>query len=173
MVEFSSNTQQLDAQAQKLDYGTILELLEVDASAMGGSIHRIVNSRTDAGAVTFEGMIFTPVPFKSEGWAWDSTGSPPRPTVTVADVDGLLLYATMAAQDYVGVPVRRWLTTTELLSTGTYRGPEIWQVLRKMEADGSYLKFELGTVFDASTAQIPARVMIKADFPGLGRSTGG
>lgn len=170
MAEFSDESHELDAQSQKADYGTVLELLEIDASPFGGGIHRVVNSRPDAGVVVFLGMTFNPVPFQSDGWAWDGTGAAPRPNITVGDVDGLLLYATIATEDYVGVNVRRWLTTSELIGSGTYRGPEIWKVIRKMEADGSYIKFELGTVLDASQVQLPGRTMIKADFPGLGRS---
>ena len=170
MAEFTSAGQPLDAAAQKLNYGTILELLEIDCTPIGGQVHRICSSRQTTGSVQFLGMFFAPVPYQSEGWAWDGSGNAPRPEVTIADVDGIMLYEAALHQDLVGMKVRRWVTTTELLATGSYYGPEIWRVLKKSEANGQYIKFELGTLLDMASVMVPRRQMLKKDFPALGRS---
>ncbi|RYE92931.1 MAG: hypothetical protein EOO77_46145, partial [Oxalobacteraceae bacterium] len=108
MAEFTTASQGLDLQSQQLAFGTVIELLEIDCTPFGGSVYRITPSRAATGAISFLNMTFTPIPFKSEGWSWDGTGNPPRPTVTVADMDGIFLYETIKHQDLVGVKVRRW-----------------------------------------------------------------
>ena len=96
MPAYNAQSAGFDAAAHKAAVGTIIELIELDASELlsssnvPGSIQRVVSSHRVSNPVTFNGNIYAPVPFSSGGWEWTSN-APPRPSITVADGQGVLL----------------------------------------------------------------------------------
>lgn len=155
------------------DYGAILEFLEIDLTPFGGSIFRVYNSidRTDpVGDITFLGVNWVPVPFVSEGWAANGSGATPRPTITIADFDSILLAAAIEYQDLIGARVYRYETTTENVADDSFYGPEVWLVNQKLESDGNIIKFSLASPMDQKTRRLPSWQMWRREFPAIGRN---
>lgn len=162
----------ISQQAAGLTYGSVLEFLEIDLVDFGGSIYRIFNSVSTGvdGSISFLGEDWYPVPFESEGWGATGDGSTPRPTVTISDFDGVLMLEALAYDDLLGAQVRRYETTKELRTSGSYYGPEVWVINQKMEADGNMIKVGLATPFDQRVRRIPGWLAFRSEFPALGRN---
>lgn len=162
----------IQQQAAGLTYGSILEFLEIDLIPFGGSVYRIFNSTSQNvnGTISFLSQTWNPMPFESEGWGADGSGSTPRPTVTIADFDGALMLQALQYDDLIGATIKRYETTTELRASGSYLGPEIWKINQKLEADGNTIKFGLATPLDQKTRRIPGWLAYRSEFPALGRS---
>lgn len=158
--------------AAGLEYGSILEFVQIDFTSLGGSLFNVFNSidLSDAGGeLTFLGQTWQPIPFISEGWAIDGSGGQARPVITIADANALLLTSMFAFDDAIGAPVYRYKTTVEGASEGSYYGPETWLVNRIVQADGMILKFELAAPYDQIVRKVPNRQMFREEFPGLQR----
>lgn len=156
--------------AAGFQYGQVIELLQIDLTPFGGTVYRIYNSRgvDNAGVITFLGVEWNPIPYVSEGWGQDGTGSTPRPTITIADYDGILLASALDYQDLIGAKVYKWETTAEHLEDGTCYGPEIWLVNEKLEADGLKIKIQLASPMDQKSIKLPSWQMFRDEFPALG-----
>ena len=163
----------IEQNSQKLDFGARIELLEIDGSAVGSTTYRITpNARADGAPISFQGMPFVGVNMVTEGWIHDGTGGLPRPTITVADIQGTLMLEVMKHDGLVGVQVKRWITEEAYLDGGSVAdgscyGPEIWSIAKVLEADGTYIKFELAAFIDQRNLKFPGRQMFRKEFPGL------
>tara|TARA_R110000796_G_scaffold11041_5_gene36915 strand:+ start:9094 stop:9600 length:507 start_codon:yes stop_codon:yes gene_type:complete len=162
----------LQQNAAGLELGSVIEFLQIDLTQFGEGIIRVYNSidLTSPTSVTFLGVEWTPVPFESEGWGFTGSGGTPRPRITVADYDGILLGLAMEYQDLIGATITRYETTYENLVDGTYYGPEIWQIFQKVESDGNTMKIELASPLDIKSKKIPAWEAYRSEFPALGRN---
>lgn len=160
-----------------LDFGTRIMLFEFDFTVLPGglSVWRVT---PNAGNVTFNGNVYTAVPIQVENLEWASEGAPPRPTLSIGDQDKVLLAQVQAWQDLVGVPVSVILTEARFLDNGSvgvkdkgiYIKKDIWNINRKVLANGYMLELELAAPFDQQNRQFPGRLMTRRDFPGLGRT---
>lgn len=158
--------------AAGFEYGQMLEFVQIDFTPFGGGLFNAYNSLDTtaiAGELTFEGQQWTPIPFVSEGWALDGAGGTPKPTITIADANALLLTAMFAYDDAVGATVYRYESTVDGYDEGSYYGPEIWKINRIIQADGMTLKFELAAPFDQILRKVPAKNMYRDNYPGLQR----
>ncbi|WP_115746925.1 hypothetical protein [Escherichia coli] len=164
----------IEQNSQRLDFGAKIELIEVDGSVVGEAPYRITpNVKNDGSPVMFQQMAFIPVAMSTEGFMFDGTGGLPRPTITIADTNAVLLRMIIERDGMAGFTVRRWITEKEYLDggsigNGSCYGPEIWSINRMLEADGSYVKFELAAIMDQRNTKFPDRLMFRNEFPGLG-----
>jgi len=158
--------------AAGLELGSVIEFLQIDLTDFGEGLIRVYNSidLTSPTSITFLGVTWEPLPFESEGWGFTASGSTPRPTITVADFEGVLLTHAADYQDLIGAEVTRYETTYENLANDVYYGPEIWQIFRKVESDGNTMKIELASPLDIKSKKIPSWEAYRGDFPALGRN---
>lgn len=158
--------------AAGFEYGQIIEFIQIDLTPFGGNFFRVFNSidlSDPAGEITFLGEDWTPIPFVSAGWALDGAGGTPRPTITIADSNALLLTAMFASEDATGAQVFRYESTVDGFDEGSFYGPEVWSINRIIQADGMTLKFELAAPFDQILRKVPNRQMFRTEYPGLQR----
>jgi len=161
----------IESVAAGLEFGKSIELIEIDLTPIGGGFYRIyngfdINNPTN---ITFKGVTWNPNPFISEGWEKDATGKTPRPIITIADYDGILL-AELINDDLIGLQLKRYETTEALLSSNSAYGPETWLINQKQEADGFFIKFNLASPLDQKNKKLPNRQMFKDEFPALARN---
>lgn len=97
-----------------------VELFTLDLTALGGSVYRFTNHPNGSNAVVFNGMTYSPIPIKSEGWDFSSTGAPPKPTLTVSNVSRTLLADVIGLGDLVGAKVTRVRTFAKHLDAATF-----------------------------------------------------
>lgn len=162
----------LQQNAAGLQLGSVVEFLQLDLTDFGEGIIRVYNSMdmTNPTSITFLGVEWSPVPFESDGWGFTGSGGTPRPTITVADFDGILLGYAALYQDMIGATVTRYETTVENIADGAYYGPEIWQIFQKKESDGNIMKIELASPLDIKSKKIPSWEAYRTEFPALGRN---
>jgi lambda family phage minor tail protein L len=155
----------------------IIELFELtlDATLHGSSDtyrwHNGCNANV-TGNVTWNGNAYTRLPVKADGFEYTNTGTLPRPTLTIANLDGtmttllLLVNATTAGNDLGGATVKRIRTLKKYLDGEANADPhakfpdEIWYVDRKASETRDAVSFELASKFDLAGVMIPKRQII-------------
>ena len=155
----------------------IIELFELrlDDDLHGSSnITRWHNGCNEAitGGITWDGNLYSSFAIKAEGFEQTSTGSLPRPTLTVANTDGLITAlildanAVTAYNDLTGAEVRRIRTLKKFLDGESAADPhaqwpvEIWYIDRKETENREVVRFELASKFDLAGQYVPRRQII-------------
>ncbi len=124
------------------------------------------------GGITWDGNLYSSFAIKAEGFEKTSTGSLPRPTLTVANTDGLItalmldVNETTPYNDLTGAEVRRIRTLRKFLDGESAADPnaqwpvEIWYIDRKDAENREVVKFELASKFDLAGQYVPRRQII-------------
>ena len=161
----------------KLNPSAIIELFEVhlDNTLHGSTdvyrFHAGANADVD-GNVVFNGNTYTRIPVKADGFEMTNTGTLPRPTLTISNLDGtmttllLLVNATTAGNDLGGAEVRRIRTLKKFLDGESTADPnakfpdERWFVDRKANESRDSVTFELASKFDLAGQKLPKRQIV-------------
>ena len=161
----------------KLSPSQIIELFEVhlDNTLHGSTdvyrFHAGANADID-GNVVFNGNTYTRIPVKADGFEFTNTGTLPRPTLSISNIDGtmttllLLVNATTAGNDLGGAEVRRIRTLKKFLDGESTADPnakfpdERWYVDRKASESRDSVTFELASKFDLAGQKLPKRQVI-------------
>jgi lambda family phage minor tail protein L len=161
----------------KLSPSAIIELFEVrlDSTLHGSSdiyrFHAGSNEEID-GNIVFDGQTYTRIPVAAEGFELTNTGTLPRPTLTISNLDGtmttllLLVNATTAGNDLGGAEVRRIRTLKKFLDGESTADPnarfpdERWFIDRKSNETRDSVTFELASKFDLAGQMLPKRQVV-------------
>ena len=155
----------------------IIELFELrlDNTLHGSSnITRWHNGCNEGitGGIVWDGNTYSSFAIQAEGFEQTSTGSLPRPTLTVANTDGLItalildVNAVTPYNDLTGAEVRRIRTLKRYLDGEGTADPnaqwpvEIWYIDRKDVENRDLVKFELASKFDLAGQFVPKRQLI-------------
>ena len=155
----------------------IIELFEMtlDATLHGSTDtyrwHNGANANV-SGNIVWNGNSYVRLPIKADGFEYSNTGTLPRPTLTISNLDGvmttllLLVNATTAGNDLGGATVKRIRTLKKYLDGEAAADPhakfpdEIWYVDRKASENRDSVSFELASKFDLAGVMIPKRQII-------------
>ena len=161
----------------KINPSAIIELFELrlDSTLHGSSdvyrFHAGANADVD-GNIVFNSQTYTRIPIKADGFEYSNTGTLPRPTLSISNLDGtmttllLLVNATTAGNDLGGAEVRRIRTLKKYLDGESAADPnarwpeERWFVDRKASESRDQVTFELASKFDLAGQKIPKRQVI-------------
>jgi lambda family phage minor tail protein L len=125
-----------------------------------------------SGNITWNGNTYTRLPIQAEGFDYTNTGTLPRPSLTVANLDGtvstllLLVNATTPGNDLGGATVKRIRTLKKYLDGEAAADPhakfpdEIWYIDRKAGESRDAVSFELASKFDLAGVMLPKRQVI-------------
>ena len=124
------------------------------------------------GGIVWDGNTYNSFAIKAEGFQLTTTGSLPRPTLTVSNTDGLItallldVNAVTSHNDLCGAEIRRIKTLKKFLDGETTADPncqwpiEIWYIDRKVTENRDVVQFELASKFDLAGQYIPKRQLI-------------
>ena len=161
----------------KINPSAIIELFELrlDSTLHGSSdvyrFHAGANAAV-SGNIVFNSQTYTRIPIKADGFEYTNTGTLPRPTLSISNLDGtmttllLLVNATTAGNDLGGAEVRRIRTLKKYLDGESAADPnaqwpqERWFVDRKASESRDVVTFELASKFDLAGQKIPKRQVI-------------
>lgn len=160
---------------QKLAPGAIVDLFEIDATALGGSVIRLHNGVNELGNdVVWQGNVYTRFPVEAGGFARSGQGAMPRPTMKIANINGLAGALVRELRDLCGAKVTRRRTFVKYLDAVNFPGNvnpqadpnvgfpnEVWLVDRKTAENGIYVEFELSAAFDVQGVKLPRRQCIQ------------
>ena len=160
-----------------LALNAIIELFELhyDSTLHGDSdilrFHAGSNADVD-GNILWNSNSYTRIAIKAEGFEYTNTGTLPRPTLTVANLNRgitqLLLGVneTTPGNDLTGAKVVRIRTLKRFLDGETDADPyatfpvEEWFVDRKASETRDVVSFELASKFDLDNKQLPNRQVV-------------
>lgn len=132
-----------------------IELYKLDASAFGGQIYFFTNQvSASGGSISFAGQAYTPLPIFGQGFDVTSSGTMPKPTISIGNVNKTLLGAVISLGDLVGAKVTRIRTYEKFLDDGAtpnsaaYIGPETWIIEQKIQHDKNVISWQLTTQLD-------------------------
>jgi len=174
----------IESDVQKLNPGQLVELFELDATALGDDIYRWHSGVNGLGNdVVWDGNTYSRFPIEASGFAKSGKGTLARPKIVVANVSGLIGALARSLDDLVGAKVVRRRTFAKYLDAVNFPGgvnpeadpncafaDEIWFVDRKSAENGVFVEFELSSAFDVRGVQLPRRQCIQNVCPWVYRS---
>ena len=155
----------------------IIELFEMtlDATLHGSTDtyrwHNGANANV-SGNIVWNGNSYVRLPIKADGFEYSNTGTLPRPTLTISNLDGvmttllLLVNVTTSGNDLGGATVKRIRTLKKYLDGEAAADPhakfpdEVWYIDRKANESRDSVTFELASKFDLAGVMIPKRQII-------------
>lgn len=152
---------------QKLAPGVRIELLEVDASALGGG-HLYFHAGTTAGRapVVWQTITYTPWPYMAEGFEYNGRGQLPTPRLRLANIGGTVTAFNLAYDDMVGARVIRRRTMFKYLDGQPGADPtagfpdDIFYIERKVSQNKLVVEYELASALDLQGVMLPKRQVI-------------
>lgn len=149
-----------------------VELFEIDATAIGGSITRVTNDIPGGTSVALNTKTYSAFPVKGEGFDYTGDGSNPNPKLTVANVTRALIQDVINLGDLVGAKVTRIRTLEKYLDGGSSPNPsnsitDVYYIEQKTLENSTTIQFSLRSPFDLGDRKI-GRVVTNKDFPAVG-----
>ena len=124
------------------------------------------------GNIVFNGQTYTRMAIEADGFTQTTTGSAPRPTLTVANTDHLITFLLRdinefnLGNDLGGAEVRRIRTHKKFLDGESTADPyaihplEVWLIDRKSSENMGVVQFELAMEADLPNTFLPKRQLI-------------
>lgn len=168
--------QAVQVQATSWTPTTLLSLFILDGTSIGLSeifyFHDGTNSSFQP--VVFNGQTYLPFPIQVKGFGMDGRGTPNRPTITAANINGFVSNLLLQNQSLVGAKFirqrvfARFLDNANWASGNPYGQPdptaaypqEIWFVNRKITENQQTVEWELGSLFELDGIKLPGRVIL-------------
>ena len=173
----------INSDVQKLEPGNMVVLFELDSTAIGGDLLRF-HGHIGNPEIVWQGNVYTQWPIDAQGFERTGAGQQPNPTVTVADVNGMVSSMCIALKDLVGATVTRRRTMAKYLDAVNFAGgnptadpaqqmpTEVWEISQKSNEDpGVEVEFTLSSPMDVGGVQLPGRQIIANVCPFQYRSS--
>lgn len=126
-------------------------------------------------SVIFNGETYTAFPIEVTDWSLDGKGSPPRPKLTVSNVNGFVSQLLLQQGDIVGARFTRRRVFARFIDGANFAGgvnpfgtpdpaaayeDEVYFVNRKVREDQVTVEFETVSPFELDNVQLPSRVVL-------------
>lgn len=122
---------------QKLSPSSIIELFEIDATSIGGTIYRFHAGKNGLLAdIVWNGLTYNAFPIEASGFEWNGKGQLPRPKVVVSNVLGTITALVLAYQDLIGCKFTRIRTLAKYLDAVNF--PDRRNLLLNTEYNPTY-----------------------------------
>jgi lambda family phage minor tail protein L len=159
------NSLKLFQEVHKLNPSAIVELFELNASDIGDdNILYFTNGTTGhtGDPVSFNGQTYTPLPIIIKGFESKNDGTPPRPVMTISNVNGWMSFLMQATKDLVGAKITRRRTFAKYLdgqpeAANVQYPPDVYIVEQKLRENRLVVEFELGCGYDLDGVVFPVR----------------
>lgn len=155
-------------ESQKLSTDPIVELFDLDATALGGGVYRFYSGAGSDTPLLWRGEYYVPLPIEGSGWEFSGKGSLPTPTLRVSNVHLLMSSIIANIGDPLGADITRWVTYEKFLDApiGSEPDPdkfrkELYQVERKVTQDEAMVEFELSAAIDQDGRKLPSRQVVR------------
>jgi len=164
---------------QKLNQTSGLVYLYIlDATNYDAGVFRFTpNVDGNGGNVSFNGVPYIGIPMAVSGWDVASAGSPPKPTVTVANVNKYMLSTIIANKHLIGATFTRICTFAKFLDGGSdedgsqFLPPSTYVIEQLTSHDDVQITWQLTSIIDRMGMRIPRRQINKdKGFPGVSRN---
>lgn len=111
----------ISSEIQKLAPSAIIEMFEIDATVIGGSVYRFHSGKNGLiGDIVWQGNTYSAFPIEASGFEWSGKGQLPRPVVRVSNVLGTMTALVLQYDDLAGVKVTRIRTLQKYLDDANF-----------------------------------------------------
>lgn len=169
----------IQKEGNKLEPDSYLELFEIDSTPLGLTevfYFTNVNTPNNSGILwrthTYQSF---PLKLTGAGNSGDAT-APPRPQLSVSNVNKTLMIAIYALGDLRGMLIRRWRTFYKFTDNGSepnfdaHFPVDEWYITKKVIQNKHVMTFELSSPLDRPGLKLPRRVILRDQgFPGVSR----
>lgn len=164
------------AELQSLSPGNIVVLFELDTTTIGGTdVYRFHPGVSALGNdVVWGGQTYSRFPIETDGFERSTSGSLPRPRITVANIDGQLGALARSLGGLEGAKLTRVRTFLKYLDAVNFKGgvnpsadptqyieKDVWYVSRKSGENRIFMEYELAASFDLNGIKLPRRQIIQ------------
>ena len=182
------------SELQAIAPGAVIELftLSLNSTLHGDStIYRFHNGANLSanGEVVWDGNSYLRFPIECTGFEFGSTGTLPRPTITISNIFGTIttimqdVNTTTVGNDLNGATLTRIRTLAKFLDAVNFTGgtnpfgtpdptqelpQEIYFIDRKVSENRELVQFELAAELDLINLELPKRIVTRDLFPGVG-----
>ncbi|MDO9103380.1 MAG: phage minor tail protein L [Methylovulum sp.] len=179
----------ITAEIQRLATSEFVSLYTLDLSGIapdlpvGEQLLRFTPMVNELGQpIVWQGHVFTPYPIESEGFDVTAQGSPPRPKLRAANLDGVLSDLCLAYNDLVLAKLTRIKTFARFLDAVNFvdGNPEadadqhypleVFSIERKTEENDIFIEWELRWPYDLQGVLLPGRPIAQNLCPTLYKS---
>lgn len=165
---------QIITEIQNLQPSAVIELFELDFDSTNTEnlyFHAGTNELHQS--VVWQGKTYMPLPIEAEGFDISAKGELPRPTLTIANIEGLFSGLIRQYDDLIGVKLIRRRTFARYLDAVNFPNgnPEadpnvhfpddLWFIDKKATETKTMIKWELASAFDLQGVQLPRRQIIQ------------
>ena len=106
---------------QKLAAGNVIDLFEIDNTAIGGTVLRWVDDVNELNAdIIWQGNTYSRFPIEAKGFSTSGKGTQPRPTIKASNVSGAVGALTRSLQDLIGAKFTRRRTFVKYLDAANF-----------------------------------------------------
>lgn len=159
----------------KLAPGALIEMFELDASAIGDALYRFFNGRNElAQPLVWQGNTYTSFPVEGTGFEITGQGKIPRPKLRLSNVDQQVGALVRSVDDLVGAKVTRRRTLKKYLDAVNFAGgvnpdadpaarlpDDVYFIERKAFEGKATVEFELCAPWDVHGVQLPRRIIVQ------------
>jgi len=186
------------SELQAIAPGAVIELftLSLNSTLHGNStIYRFHNGANlnANGEVVWAGNSYLRFPIECTGFEFGSTGTLPRPTITISNIFGTIttilqhVNTTTVGNDLNGATLTRIRTLAKFLDAVNFTGStnpfgtpdptaefpqEIYILDRKVTENRSVVIWEAQSALDVVNVKLPKRIATRDIFPGIGAFLG-
>ena len=186
------------SELQAIAPGAVIELftLSLNSTLHGDStIYRFHNGANlnANGEVVWDGNSYLRFPIECTGFEFGSTGTLPRPTITISNIFGTIttilqdVNTTTVGNDLNGATLTRIRTLARFLDAANFTGgtnpfgtpdptaefpQEIYILDRKVTENRSIVTWEAQSALDLVNVKLPKRIATRDIFPGIGAFLG-
>ena len=186
------------SELQAIASGAVIELftLSLNSTLHGDStIYRFHNGANlnANGEVVWDGNSYLRFPIECTGFEFGSTGTLPRPTITISNIFGTIttilqdVNTTTVGNDLNGATLTRIRTLARFLDAANFTGgtnpfgtpdptaefpQEIYILDRKVTENRSVVTWEAQSALDLVNVKLPKRIATRDIFPGIGAFLG-
>jgi lambda family phage minor tail protein L len=175
----------VSAETQRLDPSARVELFELDATSVGGTIYRFHAGKNGLIAdVVWQGLTYSAYPIEASGFEMSGKGALPRPTIRVSNVLGTISALVLLYEDLAGCKVTRIRTMVKFLDGVNFAGGtnptaddtaeyprDVYVIDRRSGEDRDVVEFELASSLDMAGVMFPSRQVIQNYCPWVYRGS--
>lgn len=171
-------------QVHQLAHDAIVELFEIDATNVGGTVLYFHNGANQVGgAVVWQGLTYQRFPIQVEGFAASATGPIARPKLRVSNVLGLIGVLIRQYQGLKGAKLTRRRTLAKYLDAVNFPGgvnaladptshyaDDVYYLDRQAARNKLAVEYELASPMDVAGVMLPRRQITASFCPWVYRS---
>jgi len=149
----------------------IIELYDLDATVIGGTIYRFTPMAYTATPILWNGNTYSPVPVETTGWQVTGSGTQPTPKIKVANVNLAFSALAISLGDLLGATLTRHRTFRRYLDGQTDADPtvklseDVYRINQKTAQNKIFIEWELAPSIDQEGRLIPGRPVLQAGCP--------